>query len=242
MSLTASSRVAKRAILARLNRVKLPPIEKETLSYPRWKTQDEQLLTQRFIAGLSANHAEVICVNSTEIAATLTQVLTSKAYKSVVLGCACDETLSDSAANECTAYHCEKGEFYAEILAGARHCDLLQFDSVVEDFKSRLFNEVDAGITHCFGGIADTGTLVLWPDRAEPRTLSLIPPCHIALIKRSTIVSNFAGMMSEQAWQEKMPTNIVLVSGPSKTADIQQTLAYGAHGPSQLIVILVEDR
>ncbi|MPY25016.1 lactate utilization protein C [Shewanella psychropiezotolerans] len=234
--------VAKRAILARLNRVKLPPIEKETLSYPRWKTQNEQLLKQRFISGLSANHAEVICVNSSEITATLALVISRKGCQRVALGSACDETLSDSPPSDCTAYHCERGEFYAEILAGARHCELLRFESVFEELKSRLFNEVDAGITHCFGGIADTGTLVLWPDRAEPRTLSLIPPCHIALIKRSTIVSNFAGMMIDQAWQEKMPTNIVLVSGPSKTADIQQTLAYGAHGPSQLIVILIEDR
>lgn len=117
----------------------------------------------------------------------------------------------------------------------------LQFGGDFTQYKSQLFNDVDVGITHCHSGIADTGAIVLWPDRDEPRTLSLIPPAHIALIKRSTIVSNFAPLIEEQSWQNKMPTNIVLVSGPSKTADIQQTLAYGAHGPSQLVVILIED-
>ena len=48
--------------------------------------------------------------------------------------------------------------------------------------------------------------------------------------------------MHQQDWSKSLPTNVVLVSSPSKTADIQQTLAYGAHGPKQLVVLLVEDR
>ena len=133
------------------------------------------------------------------------------------------------------------GEFHTEIEQATQLVDTVLYDSDINDWKSDLFNNVDAGITHCSAGIADTGTLVLWPDISEPRTLSLIPPCHIALIKRSTIVNNFAELMVKQTWQNKMPTNVVLISGPSKTADIQQTLAYGAHGPSQLVVILIED-
>ena len=47
--------------------------------------------------------------------------------------------------------------------------------------------------------------------------------------------------MHAERWSDGLPTNVILVSSPSKTADIQQTLAYGAHGPKQLIVLLVED-
>ena len=108
-------------------------------------------------------------------------------------------------------------------------------------WKDDLFDACQAGITHCAGAIADTGTLVLLPDGGEPRTLSLVPPCHIALLAASTIADNLAGLVEAGRWQQAMPTNLLLVSGPSKTADIQQTLAYGAHGPSRLLVVLVED-
>jgi len=47
--------------------------------------------------------------------------------------------------------------------------------------------------------------------------------------------------MHEQGWAGAMPTNALLVSGPSKTADIQQTLAYGAHGPKELLVLILQD-
>ncbi|WPC72130.1 LUD domain-containing protein [Aeromonas hydrophila] len=65
-----------------------------------------------------------------------------------------------------------------------------------------------------------------------------ISPCWRAA---STIADNLAGLVAAGRWQQAMPTNLLLVSGPSKTADIQQTLAYGAHGPSRLLVVLVED-
>ncbi|NRD75392.1 lactate utilization protein C [Shewanella sp. VB17] len=209
---------------------------KENLRYPVWQDNDKQLQQQRFMAGLSANHAEVICISSLAIADTIEKVLINQQCKHVILGSACDHTACDN-----VSYACRKGEFYPQILEGTRDINVLVFDTDVDEIKSTLFNDIDAGITHSLAGIADTGTLVLWPDRAEPRTLSLIPPCHIALIKRSAIVSNFAELMAEKAWQQQMPTNIVLISGPSKTADIQQTLAYGAHGPRQLVVILIED-
>jgi L-lactate dehydrogenase complex protein LldG len=48
--------------------------------------------------------------------------------------------------------------------------------------------------------------------------------------------------MSEERWNNAMPTNALLISGPSKTSDIQQTLAYGAHGPLEVIVLLLQDR
>jgi L-lactate dehydrogenase complex protein LldG len=47
--------------------------------------------------------------------------------------------------------------------------------------------------------------------------------------------------MQVEGWQQGLPTNALLVSGPSKTADIQQTLAYGAHGPKELVVLLIEE-
>ena len=105
-----------------------------------------------------------------------------------------------------------------------------------------LFQTVDAGITLTHGGIADTGTLVLWSSDQSPRLLSLVPPIHIAILYTSQVVESLMELMVKENWAAGLPTNVILISSPSKTADIQQTLAYGAHGPKQLVVVLVEDR
>jgi len=59
-------------------------------------------------------------------------------------------------------------------------------------------------------------------------------------VRAGDIADNLSGLIRAQGWAERMPTNVVLVSGPSKTADIEQTLAYGVHGPKELIVLVVE--
>ncbi|GGC69038.1 LutC/YkgG family protein [Marinobacter halophilus] len=124
--------------------------------------------------------------------------------------------------------------------AGATQ-DLRAYDRPIEDWKEELFWQVDASLTGSAGGIAATGSLVLWPDRHEPRLMSLLPPLHIALLKASEIEDNLYAMMQRQHWSAGLPTNLLLVSGPSKTADIEQVLAYGAHGPKELVVLILED-
>ncbi len=107
--------------------------------------------------------------------------------------------------------------------------------------KPQLFDEVDAGITSTVAGIARTGSLVLWPGAAEPRTLSLVPPIHIAVLFASCLHETWLDAATAGNWSERMPTNVVLVTGPSKTADIQRMLVYGAHGPCELVIVLVHD-
>lgn len=118
---------------------------------------------------------------------------------------------------------------------------LVGYDRPVEDLKPTLVHGVDAGFTTTLGGIAETGTLVLWPNADEPRLLSLLPPIHIALVRADAVADNLAGLIRARNWAGSMPTNVVLVSGPSKTADIEQTLAYGVHGPKELIVLVLQD-
>jgi len=108
-----------------------------------------------------------------------------------------------------------------------------------EDIKTDLFHRVDAGFTLARGAIAETGSLILWPSGEEPRTLSLIPPIHFVLLDAATIHPTFYDALVGENWAGGLPTNALLISGPSKTADIQQTLAYGAHGPKELIVIVI---
>ena len=118
--------------------------------------------------------------------------------------------------------------------------DLLVYDEAIEHWQQELFNTVDVGITSTRGGIAETGSLILWPSADEPRLMSLVPPVHVAVLYASELYTTFHEAMTAQRWHESMPTNALLVSGPSKTADIEQTLAYGVHGPKELIVLVIE--
>lgn len=116
---------------------------------------------------------------------------------------------------------------------------LLAYDRPIEQWKRELFDEVPASFTGTLAGIAATGTLVVQPSTDEPRLMSLVPPVHIALLKASKIYDNL--YQAQLHWPNPMPSNLLLISGPSKTADIEQVLAYGAHGPKDLIVLIVED-
>ena len=116
---------------------------------------------------------------------------------------------------------------------------LIPYEKEIEDFKERLFT-IDAGITSTAGAIADPGAIILWPSEKEPRLMSLVPSIHIAVLEAYKIFSSFLEAMQKEKWSTKMPTNVVLISGPSKTADIEMTLAFGVHGPRELIVLIVE--
>ena len=114
-----------------------------------------------------------------------------------------------------------------------------RFDRTIEDWKHELFHSIDVGITSTLGAIAETGSLILWPGSQEPRLMSLVPPVHIAILEADKIYATFSEAIDKLNWAQKTPTNALLISGPSKPSDIEQTLAYGIHGPRQLIVLII---
>lgn len=117
--------------------------------------------------------------------------------------------------------------------------ELLAYDQPIEGWKAELFSNVDAAITDVRSAIAETGSLVLWPDLDQPRLMTLVPPIHFAVVDADQLKNTFHEVIVSEGWaSEGMPTNALLISGPSKTADIEQTLAYGVHGPKELVVLV----
>ena len=115
--------------------------------------------------------------------------------------------------------------------------ELVAYTGPVETCKEDLF-KIDAGITSVRAGVAETGAVVLWPTSYEPRLMSLVPPVHVAVLDADTIYNSLAEMMAAENWASGMPTNALLISGPSKTADIEFTLVFGVHGPKELVLLI----
>lgn len=197
-----------------------PEPEKWYAARARNETGNER--TERFAAMMTAARAEVHRVNNGNWVQKLFEILSGKGLGNLLLapgtahGAAARNGLGD------TGIAC------------------LSYDRPIEEWKEEMFNGVEASLTAARSAIAETGTLILWPDAHEPRLMSLVPPVHIALVDASTIHATFFEAMQAENWADGMPTNALLISSPSKTADIQQTLAYGAHGPKELIVLLKE--
>ena len=108
--------------------------------------------------------------------------------------------------------------------------------------QARAARESDlVGITGAYCAIAETGTLMTLSGASTPPSVSLLPETHIAVLHASRIVP-----CMEEAWAllraeyGTMPRAVNFISGPSRTADIEQTLTFGAHGPYRVHVVLVD--
>ncbi|MEW6123535.1 MAG: LUD domain-containing protein [Pseudomonadota bacterium] len=99
-----------------------------------------------------------------------------------------------------------------------------------------------AGLSHAFAGIAESGTVVMVSGPDNPSTLNLLPDHHLIVVRADEITGNY-----EAVWDRLraaygpgvMPRTVNWITGPSRSADIEQTLLLGAHGPRSLHVLLV---
>ena len=98
--------------------------------------------------------------------------------------------------------------------------------------------EAAIGITGAEYALADTGTLVVM-SATEPRLASLLPPVHIAVIESGCILSGLDELLTCEAKPGDRTASMVLITGPSRTADIEQILVRGVHGPGELHVVIV---
>jgi L-lactate dehydrogenase complex protein LldG len=99
-----------------------------------------------------------------------------------------------------------------------------------------------ASVSHAFGAVAETGTLVLASGTDNPTTLNFLPDNHIVVVDVNDVVGDFETIVARlrhHFGERQLPRLVNLITGPSRSADIEQTLILGAHGPRRLHVILV---
>jgi L-lactate dehydrogenase complex protein LldG len=93
-----------------------------------------------------------------------------------------------------------------------------------------------AGISRALYGLADTGSVVLAASGEEPRANSLLPEVHVTLLDESRILPGLQELFD--AVGEDLPSALAIVTGPSRSADIEQKLVVGVHGPREVHVVL----
>lgn len=99
-----------------------------------------------------------------------------------------------------------------------------------------------AGLTTAFAGIAETGTLMLASDPDHPTTLAFLPETAIIALQSDRIARAYEDALHAfRASGADLPRSINLVTGPSRSGDIEQTLQLGAHGPKRLLIVLVDE-
>ena len=102
--------------------------------------------------------------------------------------------------------------------------------------------EDETSLTPCFAAVAESGGIVTLSGLDTPSTLNFVPDNHIVVVRTSQVVRHFEDVWAQfRATGRPMPRTINIISGPSRTADIEQTIQLGAHGPRRLHILLVAD-
>lgn len=118
-------------------------------------------------------------------------------------------------------------------------------DDLATDASARkdALEACDAGITVCEALVAQTGSILVTSDSCGGRSLSVLPPVHVVIATPDQLVATLADAFDlvRERHSGSMPSMLSFITGPSRTGDIERILVLGAHGPKELIVILVAD-
>jgi L-lactate dehydrogenase complex protein LldG len=119
---------------------------------------------------------------------------------------------------------------------------------MLEIRRGRAEDGDQVGITACFAGIAETGTLMLLSGPESPTRNNFLPDTHIVVMRGRQVVASY-----EEGWtrlraaqrgadgRPAMPRTVNFITGPSRTGDIEQRIELGAHGPRRLHIVLIDD-
>jgi len=139
----------------------------------------------------------------------------------------------------------EVERFVASVSAGKRACVAPALAAIdwpagfdVEYRAARRTDETS--VTPCFAAVAESGGIVTLSGPATPSTLNFVPDNHIVIVQAAQVVRDFEDVWTQwRASGRPMPRTVNIISGPSRTADIEMTIQLGAHGPRRLHILLV---
>lgn len=120
--------------------------------------------------------------------------------------------------------------------------EVLAFKGIAFETGDAGLESVEASFTLCEALVARTGSVLVSSSQGAGRRLTIYPPIHVVVATTSQIVPDVEdGLAMLREKYDRYPSMISLVSGPSRTADIEKTLVLGAHGPKEIVVFLVDD-
>ena len=117
-------------------------------------------------------------------------------------------------------------------------------ETALEVSAGRSFGDDLNAVSHAFAGIGETGTLVMTSGHENPSTLNFLPDNHIVVLRAGDLAGDMEtalGRVRQRFGKGSMPRTVNFITGPSRSADIEQTLLIGAHGPRRLHIVLVRD-
>jgi L-lactate dehydrogenase complex protein LldG len=124
-------------------------------------------------------------------------------------------------------------------------CNAYGLDPVIWDPQAdrqemiRKCAAVDVGITWADFGIADSGSLAVMSSSLQSRSVSLLPPVHIAMLARENILPQLGDVFAVLQ-DDMLPSSLTFITGPSRTSDIEMDLALGVHGPGKVFVFILD--
>ncbi|ALG67190.1 LutC/YkgG family protein [Beggiatoa leptomitoformis] len=123
-----------------------------------------------------------------------------------------------------------------------RHLKELAWSSALTvAYRSAQIDDL-VSVTHAFAGVAETGSIVMLSSPESPTTLNFLPDVHIVILSRADLLPHIESVWEKLRHTNKaIPRTVNFITGPSRTADIEQTIQLGAHGPRRLHIILVHE-
>jgi L-lactate dehydrogenase complex protein LldG len=151
---------------------------------------------------------------------------------------------SPAAVPEAVAEHLRRANLPAELRMGADpRLAALPWDRTQLTIRHGASDGSDAvGVSHAEAGVAETGTLVLLSGPDNPTTINFLPDTHLVVVRAEDIVGDYETVwrrLRERLGPGAMPRLVNMITGPSRSADIEQTLLLGAHGPRALHIVVV---
>lgn len=198
-----------------------------TTPLPNWAELDAGIrqipaggvLTERFIAAAIAAGAQAQIVAEGQLTVVLQQIVLRHSLRTVLLG--------ESTTRELAAMF----EQAAETL----HATGV---TLTKNRAAQALFSADAAVTGVRAAVAETGSIFVAASAQVARGESLVPPIHIALVDRAQIVADLADLYGPQGPDFSHSSNATLITGPSKTADIEGVLVTGVHGPGHVYVLV----